>query len=211
MLNNFYYYYNFTHFIVSESWVFFGILALFLRFYCHNRNPGNYQLRVTAITGRTKTSVFFGIYRSLILDFFLLIFVHYNIRILLYIQLFYFDYMLRDIDNYFLNKEEPTKSCLLFLREFILAYDSQISKAWKYRMPFYCYKGKMLCYLWTNKDSGQPYIGIVDGRLIEHPDLITEKRSRMKIMVVDPLRDVPVDITGGILKVAITLRENNSK
>jgi len=114
--------------------------------------------------------------------------------------------MLRDIDNYFLQKPEPAKNCLFFLREFILNYDNGISEAWKYRMPFYCYKGKMLCYLWTNKLTGQPYIGFVDGKLINHPDLIIEKRSRMKVMIVNPLLDMPVDMLNELLSVAISLR-----
>ncbi|HEY2581663.1 MAG TPA: DUF1801 domain-containing protein [Mucilaginibacter sp.] len=55
--------------------------------------------------------------------------------------------MLREIDNFFLQKHEPLKSCLLFLRGFILDYDKNITEAWKYKMPFYCYNGKMFCYL----------------------------------------------------------------
>src|SRR5471030_1145787 len=100
--------------------------------------------------------------------------------------------MLREIDNFFLQKEEPVKSCLLFLREYLLAYDKNITEAWKYKMPFYCYNGKMFCYLWVNKKTHQPYIGIVEGRKIEHPLLIIEKRSRMKIMLLDAREDIPV-------------------
>jgi hypothetical protein len=120
----------------------------------------------------------------------------------------YIRYVLRDIDQYFLQKDEPTKSCLLFLREFILAHNSGITEAWKYRMPFYCYKEKMLCYLWTNKVTGQPYIGFVDGKLMEHPDLMIEKRSRMKIMMVDPLKDMPVDTLTKLLTAALSLRNH---
>jgi hypothetical protein len=45
--------------------------------------------------------------------------------------------MLRPIDNYFLQHEEPTKSCLQFLREHILQIDKNITEAWKYGMPFF--------------------------------------------------------------------------
>jgi hypothetical protein len=113
--------------------------------------------------------------------------------------------MLREIDNFFLQKEEPVKSCLLFLREFVLNYDKNITEAWKYKMPFYCYKGKMFCYLWVNKKTNQPYIGIVEGRKIEHPLLIIEKRSRMKIMLLDPKEDIPVNTVDSILKMAINI------
>jgi hypothetical protein len=110
---------------------------------------------------------------------------------------------LREIDNYFLQKDEPVKSCLLFLREYILNYDPNITEAWKYRMPFFCYKGKMFCYLWTHKKNGCPYIGIVEGKKIDHPALIIEARARMKIMLLNPSDDLPMETIKSILDIAI--------
>ena len=115
--------------------------------------------------------------------------------------------MLNAIDNYFLNKDEPVKSCLLFLRDFILNFDNNITEAWKYGMPFYCYKGKMFCYLWIHKKTHNPYIGIVEGRKIEHPLLIQEKRARMKIIEVDAEQDIPVEIIKKILGMAVKCLE----
>ncbi|WP_315820994.1 DUF1801 domain-containing protein [Paraflavitalea speifideaquila] len=83
--------------------------------------------------------------------------------------------MLREIDQYFLEKEEPVKSYLLALREYLLHFDPKVTEAWKYKMPFYCYKGKMFCYLWVHKKNQQPYLGIVEGNKIYHPQLIIEK------------------------------------
>jgi hypothetical protein len=113
--------------------------------------------------------------------------------------------MLREIDSFFINQPEPAKGYLIFLRQFILNTDKDITEAWKYKMPFYCYKGKMFCYLWVNKKTQQPYIGIVEGRKIEHPLLIIEKRSRMKIMTLDAQQDIPVKTIGEILKMAIDI------
>jgi hypothetical protein len=112
---------------------------------------------------------------------------------------------MREIDQFFLSKDEPVKSCLIFLREFILDYDKNITEAWKYKMPFYYYQGERICYLWVNKRTQQPYIGIVEGRKIEHPLLIIEKRSRMKVMVLDASEDIPVKTIDTILKLAIGL------
>jgi len=112
---------------------------------------------------------------------------------------------MKDIDLYFLQKDEPVKSCLLFMRQHILSFDSNITEAWKYRMPFFCCKGKMFCYLWVHKTNGLPYIGIVEGLKIDHPDLIIEKRSRMKIMLLDPNADLPLEIIDSILRKAISL------
>ena len=107
--------------------------------------------------------------------------------------------MLRAIDNYFLAKEEPVKSCLQALRTMILAYDKNITETWKYGMPMYCYKDKMFCYLWTHKKFKQPYIGFVEGNKIDHPLLIQEKRARMKILLLDPEKNIPIKTIRGIL------------
>jgi hypothetical protein len=63
------------------------------------------------------------------------------------------------LENYYEKLEEPAKSCLLALRTIILNQDKDVSAAWKYGMPFFCYKGKMFCYLWVHKKHRQPYIG----------------------------------------------------
>lgn len=70
-------------------------------------------------------------------------------------------------DSYFNAIPEPTQSCLLALRNLILSHNPSITPEWKYGMPFFYYKGKMLCYLWTNKKTGQPYIGFADGNKMD--------------------------------------------
>ena len=116
---------------------------------------------------------------------------------------------LGEIDLYFLQKEEPTRSYLLALRSHILKFDNHISEAWKYKMPFFCYHGRMLCYLWIHKQNGQPYIGFVDGNKIGHPQLIMEKRARMKILLLNPEKDIPVRSINQILKKALALRNDS--
>ena len=113
--------------------------------------------------------------------------------------------MLRPIDNWFLQKEEPVKSCLQFLRSLVLKQDTGITEAWKYGMPFFCYKGKMFCYLWVHKKKSQPYLGIVEGKKIDHPDLILEKRARMKILLLDPAKNIPIKKINAILKGVLAL------
>lgn len=108
--------------------------------------------------------------------------------------------MLSPIDEWFLNQEEPARTCLQFMRAHILKQDSQLSESWKYGMPIFCYKGKMCCYLWIHKKYKQPYLGIVEGKKINHPDLIQEKRARMKILLLDPAKDIPLKKINSILK-----------
>jgi Domain of unknown function (DU1801) len=108
--------------------------------------------------------------------------------------------MLRPIDNYFLQNEEPFKSSLQFLRQHILKLDIDITERWLYGMPFFYYKGKRFCYLWIHKKYRKPYIGIVDGNRIDHPELLLEKRARMKILLLDPDKDIPVKKINALLK-----------
>ena len=54
---------------------------------------------------------------------------------------------MKALDDFYLQQNEPVKSCLLALREIILSQDADITNALKYGMPFFCYKGKMFCYL----------------------------------------------------------------
>jgi hypothetical protein len=112
---------------------------------------------------------------------------------------------MKELNDFYLRQPEPVKSCLLALREIILSRDSAVTNAWKYGMPFFCYKGKMFCYLWVHKKYKQPYIGIVEGKRINHPKLIIEKRSRMKIMLFDPGKDLPIRTIKSILKEALNL------
>jgi len=111
--------------------------------------------------------------------------------------------MLNSLDTCFLQHNEPVKSCLLFLRSRILKHDAGIKEAWHYNMPFYFYKGKRFCYLWVHKKSAQPYIGFVDGNKMKHPDLLQEKRSRMKIFLIDPEKDIPVKAVDALIEEAV--------
>ncbi|WP_294818655.1 DUF1801 domain-containing protein [uncultured Flavobacterium sp.] len=113
---------------------------------------------------------------------------------------------MRPIDSYFLEKEGNVRECLLSLRSHILSYTINVTEEWKYRMPFYCYKGKMLCYFWTDKKIGYPYIGFVDGGKMDYPELIQDKRARMKILPVDPEAELPIALVNTILDHAMRLR-----
>jgi len=109
------------------------------------------------------------------------------------------------MDNFYLNQAEPNKGCLLALKAIVLSQDPEVAAVWKYRMPFFCYKGKMFCYLWVHKKDNRPYLGFVEGKHLEHPGLIIENRSRMKIMLFDPEKDLPIITIGSLLQKAINL------
>lgn len=113
--------------------------------------------------------------------------------------------MLKDEDNFYLKQPEDIRACLFALKDVILAQDSNLQPAWKYRMPFFCYKEKMFCYLWVDRKSNQPYIGLVEGQKIDHPALVQEKRSQIKILRIDPSKDLPLKTIRQILSAALQL------
>ncbi len=113
--------------------------------------------------------------------------------------------MIRETDTYYLNKNEPNKSCLLALRSIILEQDSHITETRKWGMPCFCYKKKMFCYLWTDQKTDEPYILMVEGKHLVHPQLEAGKRSRMKIFRVDPNKDLPIKTIKIILQQSIDL------
>lgn len=113
--------------------------------------------------------------------------------------------MQEDLQNFYLSKQEPNKSCLLALRSVILNQDNEITETRKWGMPCFCYKKKMFCYLWTDKKTNEPYILMVEGNHLKHPELELGSRSRMKIFRVNPNEDLPLDTIKYILQSGLEL------
>ena len=112
---------------------------------------------------------------------------------------------MNNLDHFYFDKQEPNKSCLLAMREIILNYDKNITETQKYGMPCFCYKGKMFCYLWVDKKSNDPYFLMVEGARINHPELETGNRSRMKILRINPNKDLPIVTIDLIMNQALDL------
>ncbi|SOE19692.1 protein of unknown function (DU1801) [Spirosomataceae bacterium TFI 002] len=103
-------------------------------------------------------------------------------------------------------QEEPVKSCYMALRQVFLTYNSAITEEWKYGLPFFYYAKKPLCYLWKDKKTLHPYIGFVDGILMDHPMLEQGNRKRMKVLSIDPNEDLPIETLYELLEIAIRLK-----
>ena len=112
---------------------------------------------------------------------------------------------MKQLDDFYLNQEDSVKELFLALKEIIIKQDKDISHVLKYGMPFFCYKGKMFCYLWIHKKTKQSYIGIVEGKHFDEPFLIQENRSRMKIMMFNADEDLPVEKIELIISKALNL------
>lgn len=113
--------------------------------------------------------------------------------------------MIRELDQFYGNKEEPNRSCLFALRTILLQQDEAISETKKYGMPCFCYKGRPFCYLWVDKKTTEPYLLMVEGHYLEHTNLEKGTRKRMKILRINPTKDLEIELIQHLLKMALDL------
>lgn len=111
--------------------------------------------------------------------------------------------MLREIDTFYLEQNEPNRSFMLGLRDFILHYHKDITEEWKWKLPFFYYKGKPFCYVWKVQKTQQPYLCIVKSDLFEHPQLIQGNRKKMKALYFDTSKDIPINLVDEVLQLAM--------
>ena len=109
------------------------------------------------------------------------------------------------LDLFYLQLEEPNQDHLLSLRKHILDYGPDFTEAWKFNMPSFLYKGNRFCYLRMDQKRKMYYIGFNDGKWIDHPALMFEDRSRIKIFLIDPGANLPFETIDSIIEAAITL------
>jgi hypothetical protein len=113
--------------------------------------------------------------------------------------------MLNHLDNYFFSVEEPHRSCLLFLRGYILNFSDNISEKWKFNTPFYYFSNKWLCYISYHKKTKIIYVGFVHGYKIKHSKLLSEGRKQVKVFYINPEKDIAVKSLQKIFKMATDL------
>lgn len=111
--------------------------------------------------------------------------------------------MLNELNGYYLSQEEPARECLLAMRRYILSHNEYMTETWTHRMPMFRYKGKLFCYLWVDKKTFLPYIGIYKGLQVEHPQLELGNRKKMKTMTLDPMADLPLAVIDDIFEQAL--------
>ena len=102
--------------------------------------------------------------------------------------------MIREIDQFYLEKQEPIKSCLLALKDIISNYNNEFEHLWRYRLPCFMYRGRIFCYLWVDRKTQIPYIAIGKGVQIEHSDLIQGNRTFVKLLMIEPEEDIPIEV-----------------
>lgn len=110
-----------------------------------------------------------------------------------------------NIDDFFEKLEEPNKSVFLFLKDFIMQYQSDMELHLKWGLPYIYHQKKPLCYIWKDKKSNEPYLSFARGSKMNHPLLIQGNRKLFKILPINPNKDIDVDLISKILDEALKL------
>lgn len=104
--------------------------------------------------------------------------------------------------TYILKQPEPYKSILLQLQIVIEHVFPEIELKYKYRIPFYYFKGKPFCYFNASHKKQYVDVGIVKGKQIsihiEH--LVTEKRKIMASLRYKTVAEIDNEILIEVLK-----------
>lgn len=108
--------------------------------------------------------------------------------------------MLNPLENYFAKQPEPQQSCMLFLRKWFI--EQGFEEQFKYMTAMYYYKGKALCYLSVSSKEKNLYVGFIKGYLMKHPKLEKEGRKQIKVIYLNPEKDLPIKILNEIVKMA---------
>jgi hypothetical protein len=114
------------------------------------------------------------------------------------------------LELFYQSHTEEIDATLIYLRDVILGSDKEITTEWKYAAPFFCYKGKMFCYLWTHKKYKQAYIGVIEGNRFTDKDLMQEDRARMKILLIDHTQDIDVARIKKLIKEMLAFYKNGT-
>ena len=83
--------------------------------------------------------------------------------------------------EYILKQPEPYRSILLHLQMVIEQTIPSLELKYKWKIPFYYYKGKPFCYFNASHKKQYVDVGLVKGKLIKvHTEyLVGEKRKKM--------------------------------
>lgn len=113
------------------------------------------------------------------------------------------------IDEFIEIQTPQTAKILIELRHLIISSHPKMIETWKYKTPFYVYKG-MFCYLSVDKKTNRVYVGFCDGYLmakeIESPDIEDSKMIK-KIFVNEKTIKSNMETLRFLLQEAIYIKD----
>lgn len=112
---------------------------------------------------------------------------------------------MKAIDNFYFSLPQPTQDAFLALRDIIFTINPDIESKLSYGCPFFFYRKKRFCYLWKDKKTQLPYIGIIHGDQINHPALEKGTRKKMKIYQIQNLEELQIEEIKDILVMSLQI------
>ncbi len=101
------------------------------------------------------------------------------------------------LENYFLETPEPLQSILLYLRQVIKETLPEVEEKYKYKIPFYYYNGKPLCYFNILKGTNYVDVGFWNGfKLSNKHGILKAGRGRIMVKSIQykTLESIDVDL-----------------
>lgn len=110
------------------------------------------------------------------------------------------------LEDYYLRHPEPFQGCLLALKHIILNLDERITPERKYQIPFFCFEGKKLAFLWMNRKKLM--LGFVTDKSIYPSKAGVKQKDRLEMIQIDPNADLPVEMIAAKLREQMRMYEN---
>ena len=109
---------------------------------------------------------------------------------------------MKPAEEYILNQAEPFRSIIFNLQIVIENQIPELELLYKWRMPFYYYKGKPFCFINVNHKKKFVDLGIVKGfqLTIYHDRLVSENRKKKKTLRYYSLNEIDNDVLTAITK-----------
>ncbi len=109
------------------------------------------------------------------------------------------------LDDYYLRHPEPFQGCLLAMKHLILNLDNRITHERKYQIPFFCFEGKKLAFLWVNRKKLM--LGFVTDKSMIPRCVGIKHKDRFETIQLDPNADLPVEMITEKLREQIRIYE----
>jgi len=99
---------------------------------------------------------------------------------------------MKPVEEYILNQPEPYRSIIFNLQILIENQIPDLELLYKWKIPFYYYKGKPFCFINVSHKRKYVDLGIVKGFEIKihNENLISENRSSMKSLRYYSLEEI---------------------
>ncbi len=114
---------------------------------------------------------------------------------------------MRSSEKYILEQPEPYREMLLYLQTVVESTLPKLELKYKYKIPFYYYKGKPFCYFNASHKKKFVDVGFWKGNQIQvcHEHLVSENRKMMVSLRYFSIADVNEAVLVPVLENAIKL------